>query len=118
MTEVKLVNYQFDAEHNEAYRSLLERTYSRYNHAKSTIAKRIKLKEKTKFWMYLLFVTIITVPIESILLKTGLRSYASDLTNTFSGFTIPLTQAPIEILLAVPIIATLVIAFYKYIEDY
>lgn len=77
-----------------------------------------KLKEKAKFWMYLLVVTIITVPIESVLLKNGLRTYADDLTNTFSGLMIPLTQAPIEILLAVPMIAALIIGFYKYLGEY
>jgi hypothetical protein len=76
-----------------------------------------KYKENAKFWLYLLVVTIITVPIESILLRSGLRSYTPELTSTFSGFMIPLTAAPIEVLLAVPIIGALVISFYKYVSD-
>ena len=31
-----------------------------------------KLQEKSKFWLYLLVVTIITVPLESLLLKVGI----------------------------------------------
>ena len=75
-----------------------------------------KLSEKTKFWLYLVVATVITVPIESMLLDTGLRTYAPDLTSTFSGIMIPLTQTPIEVLLAVPMIGALVIGFYKYLS--
>lgn len=72
-----------------------------------------KFEEKKKFWLYLLFVTIITTPIEVILLSTGIRGYASELTSTMSGMYIPLTSAPIEIILIIPLIAALVIPFYK-----
>ena len=78
-----------------------------------------KTAEKVKFWWYLVVVTIITTPIESWLLNSGLRAYDSALTTTFSGILIPLTSVPIEIMLAVPIIAALVIPFYKVsIEGY
>ena len=70
-------------------------------------------KESSKFWLYLLFVTIITTPIEVILLKIGIRGYDPVLTTTMSGINIPFTNAPIEILIAIPIIAALVIPFYK-----
>ena len=76
-----------------------------------------KASEKIKFWLYLLVVTIITVPIESLLLKYGFRSYSSALTDTFSGILIPLTRVPIEVLIAVPMIAALIIPFYKYLSD-
>ncbi len=52
-----------------------------------------------------------------MLLKSGLRAYASDLIGTFSGIMIPLTSVPVEVLLAVPIIAALVITFYKYVGE-
>ncbi|MDO8460675.1 MAG: hypothetical protein Q7S74_06200 [Nanoarchaeota archaeon] len=76
-----------------------------------------KRSEKVKFWLYLIIVTIITVPIESVLLSTGLRTYVTDLTKTFSGILIPLTNVPIEVLVAVPIIATLIISFYKFLGE-
>lgn len=70
--------------------------------------------EKTKFWLYLTTATILTVIAESIILKLGIRSYAPVLSDTFSGILIPLTQVPVEVLLATPIITALVISFYKF----
>jgi len=75
-----------------------------------------KFPEKKKFWLYLLFVTVITTPIEVILLQTGIRSYDAVLTETMSGIMIPLTQAPIEIILVIPMIAALIIPFYKFVN--
>ncbi|MBS1266275.1 MAG: hypothetical protein MAG795_00242 [Candidatus Woesearchaeota archaeon] len=72
-----------------------------------------KYTEKAKFWLYLLFVTIITTPIEVILLNTGIRGYDAVLTSTMTGITIPFTSAPIEIIMVIPIIAALIIPFYK-----
>jgi len=76
-----------------------------------------KMHEKNKFWLYLLVATIITVPAESLILKLGIRSYATLLSSTFSGLMIPLTQVPIEVLFAVPMISALIIPFYKYISS-
>jgi hypothetical protein len=73
-----------------------------------------KTSEKVKFWLYLLVVTLITVPLESLILNMGIRTYALFLSETFGGFMIPLTQVPIEVLVAVPMISALVIPFYKY----
>ena len=72
------------------------------------------MSEKGKFWLYLVFATIITVPAESLILKLGIRSYAPILAETFSGIMIPLTYVPIEVLLATPIITALIVPFYKY----
>ena len=76
-----------------------------------------KLPEKRKFWRYLAVSTIISVPVEGILLRTGLRGYSPILTDTFSGISTPLTQLPIEVVLAFPIIAALVIGFYKHFTE-
>lgn len=76
-----------------------------------------KVAEKGKFWLYVIIATILTVPAESIIIKLGIRSYAPVLSETFSGLLIPLTQVPIEVLLATPIITALIIPFYKYILD-
>ena len=73
-----------------------------------------KMSEKGKFWLYLVFATIITVPAESLILKLGIRSYAPILAETFSGIMIPLTYVHIEVLLATPIITALIVPFYKY----
>ncbi|MBS3136036.1 hypothetical protein J4401_03675 [Candidatus Woesearchaeota archaeon] len=72
-----------------------------------------KLSEGKKFWLYLAALTIITTPIEVILLSAGIREYSSVLTQTMSGILIPLTSAPIEIILTIPLIGALVIPFYK-----
>ena len=77
-----------------------------------------KMAEKGKFWLYLIVATIITIPAESLLLKLGIRSYAPLLSETFSGLLIPLTQVPLEVMLATPIITALIIPFYKYIFDH
>jgi len=76
-----------------------------------------KMTEKGKFWLYLIVATIITIPAESLLLKLGIRSYAPLLSETFSGLLIPLTQVPLEVMLATPIITALIIPFYKYMLD-
>ncbi len=72
-----------------------------------------KLDEKRKFWLYLLFVTIITVPVEAILLNVGIRAYDPVLLNTMTGITF--LSAPIETLFIVPMIAAFVIPFYKVV---
>jgi len=76
-----------------------------------------KMTERGKFWLYLIVATIITIPAESLLLKLGIRSYAPLLSETFSGLLIPLTQVPLEVMLATPIITALIIPFYKYMLD-
>ena len=72
-----------------------------------------RFDEKRKFWLYLLFVTIITVPIEALLLKVGIRAYDPVLLDTMSGITF--LSAPIETLFIVPMIAALVIPFFKVV---
>ena len=75
-----------------------------------------KQPEKNRFILYLFFIEAITVPIESVLLITGVREYAPVLTETMSGFTIPFTIVPIEAVFAVPLFAALIISFYKYVN--
>jgi hypothetical protein len=74
------------------------------------------LPDKRRFWLYLVFVQIIVVPIESYLITSGIKSYSPILANTFTGLKIPLTTVPLEIMAAVPLFATLIICFYKYIN--
>lgn len=76
-----------------------------------------KVPEKNKFWLNLVFVTIILVIVESILYVNGIREYAELLTNTFSGLSIPFTSVPLEVLLTAPLISALIIPFYRYISN-
>jgi hypothetical protein len=72
--------------------------------------------EKKKFWIYLLVLEAIVVPIESGLIISGVRGYAPILADTLSGYMIPLTVVPIEAVYAVPLFTSLIICFYKYIN--
>lgn len=74
------------------------------------------LQEKKRFWLYLLFAETITVPLEMMLLETGIRKYAPILLDTMTGFTIPFTSVPMEAIYAIPIFSALIISFYKYIN--
>jgi len=73
-----------------------------------------KTSETRKFWIYLLFLEAIVVPIESVLVISGVRGYAPILADTFSGYLIPFTVVPIEAIYAVPLFTSLIICFYKY----
>jgi len=75
-----------------------------------------KTPEKKKFWIYLLILEAIVVPLESALVISGVRGYAPILANTFSGYMIPLTVVPIEAVYAVPLFTSLIICFYKYVN--
>ncbi len=72
--------------------------------------------EKKKFWIYLLVLEAIVVPLESALVISGIRGYAPILADTLSGYMIPLTVVPIEAVYAVPLFTSLIICFYKYIN--
>jgi hypothetical protein len=72
--------------------------------------------EKRKFWLYLLLLEVIVVPMESFLVISGIRAYAPILADTFSGYFIPFTVVPIEAIYAVPLFTTLIICFYKYVN--
>jgi uncharacterized protein with PQ loop repeat len=75
-----------------------------------------KITEKKRFWIYLLFLEALVVPIESWLVISGIRKYAPILANTFSGYNIPFTPVPIEAIYAVPLFTSLIICFYKYLN--
>ncbi len=74
------------------------------------------MPEKRKFWLYLLVVEAITIPLEAILLTSGIRSYAPVLTQTMSGKLVPFTAMPIEAIFAIPLFVGLIICFYKYVN--
>jgi len=70
------------------------------------------LKEKTI--LYVLFATIITLPIESWLIINKYRLYGPSAIENFSGYQIPLTSIPVEIAFAIPFYLVLIISFIKY----
>ena len=74
------------------------------------------LPEKSRFWLYLLFIEAITVPIEAGLVESGVRKYAPVLTATMSGLFIPYTSVPLEAVYAIPLFTSLILTFYKYIN--
>lgn len=74
-----------------------------------------RTSEGKKFWLYIIFMTIITTPIEVAMLNLGIRSYDSILTSTLSGASLPFTLQPIEIFLVLPLVGALVFPFYKYL---
>ncbi len=75
-----------------------------------------RLPEKKRFWLYLLIIEAIYVPIEAGLIQTGVRAYAPVLTETMTGFAIPLTSVPLEAIYAIPIFTALILSFYKYVN--
>lgn len=67
-----------------------------------------------QFIISIVVLTILTIPIEGYLVAKGLRQYGPSLQAGFSGFRIPGTQLPAEILFAIPLYLTLIIAFVRY----
>ncbi len=76
--------------------------------------KHIPLKRR--FWLYILVVETFLITLESSLLASGIQMYADDLTKTMTGLKIPFTIVPIEAIYAIPLLAILIITFYKYIN--
>jgi hypothetical protein len=66
--------------------------------------------------MAVLVATAIALPIEYGLYAAGLRVYGPSAVANFSGFTIPLVGAPIEIAFAIPCYMALVLATIRYWE--
>jgi hypothetical protein len=79
---------------------------------------RVFLLQPVAFRMVLavLVATAIALPIEYGLDAAGLRVYGASAVANFSGFTIPLLQAPIEIAFAIPCYMALVLATIRYWE--
>ncbi|MDO9399344.1 MAG: hypothetical protein Q7T79_01485 [bacterium] len=69
---------------------------------------------KDKTILYVLFATIVTLPIEAWLIVNKFRLYGPSATENFSGYFIPLTTVPIEIAFAIPFYLVLIISFIKY----
>lgn len=69
-----------------------------------------------RFAIALFFCTAIALPIEYLLFTTGFRVYGPSAVHNFSGFSIPVLNAPIEIAFAIPCYMALIIAFIRYWE--
>lgn len=69
-----------------------------------------------RFIAYLALLTVITIPLENILVAWGVRQYGESLRGNFIGITIPGTSLAVEVLFAIPLYLALVIAFIRYWE--
>jgi hypothetical protein len=84
----------------------------------ATIVQTFLAVQPTAFRMVvaLLVATAIALPIEYGLYGGGFRVYGASATANFSGFTIPMLGAPVEIAFAIPAYLALVLAFVRYWE--
>ena len=67
-----------------------------------------------KYIFYIVFATIITLPIEALLIANKIRMYGPSATANFSGYSIPFTTIPVEVMFAIPFYLFLIVAFNKY----
>jgi len=67
-----------------------------------------------KFIAYMILAGLIMLPVESFLIRAGIRVYGPSATANFSGFMIPYFNVPSEIAFAIPFYLALVIATIKY----
>ena len=70
----------------------------------------------TRFILALSICTAIALPIEYALFVSGIRVYGPSAMANFSGFNIPVINAPIEIAFAIPCYMALVIGLVRYWE--
>jgi hypothetical protein len=70
----------------------------------------------TRFALALVICTAIALPIEYYLFVQGFRVYGPSAMANFSGFTIPVINAPVEIAFAIPCYMALVIGLIRYWE--
>lgn len=75
-----------------------------------------KMSDFKKFWLYLCTIDAITLPIEILLVQTGMRVYSQSLLSSSFGANIPFTNVPMEVAFAIPMFFALVIGFTKYWE--
>lgn len=80
----------------------------------TTFVDRIynKLPEWKRFFIYIAYLTVFVVILETIVIKLGIRSYAPETKEIIIGY-FPF-GAPIGVLYYVPVFLSLVIGFYKY----
>lgn len=69
-----------------------------------------------RFALALLICTALALPVEYLLFAGGFRVYGPSATHNFSGFTIPVLEAPVELAFAIPCYMALVIGFIRYWE--
>ncbi|MAF13459.1 MAG: hypothetical protein CMI53_01000 [Parcubacteria group bacterium] len=72
------------------------------------------IKERTRFFVYLVIATILGLLGEAWVVGIGIRTYAPEVANILININIPLLKLPIESLYYIPVFMSLIIAFYKY----
>jgi len=69
-----------------------------------------------RFFAGMLVVTALVLPLEAWLIKHGYRVYGETAVGEFTGYKLALWDAPLEVAVAIPFYAALVIAFVRYWE--
>lgn len=75
-----------------------------------------RLDTRAKFATYLVVLSIIAIPIEIWLIKSGVRVYGPSAVANFCGLQIPFISIAIEVAFAIPLYMALVIGFIRYWE--
>lgn len=69
-----------------------------------------------RFMIALAITTVLAWPLESWLIMNGFRVYGPSAVESYTGFTTPITNVPVEIAFAIPCYMALIIAFIRYWE--
>ncbi len=75
-----------------------------------------RLGIRTRFAAYLVVLSVIAIPIEIWLVRSGVRVYGPSTVANFSGLRLPVIGVALEIVFAIPLYMALVISFIRYWE--
>jgi hypothetical protein len=69
-----------------------------------------------RFAAAVLLISALALPFEAWFIENGFRIYGSSAAANYTGFTLPLSDVPVEIAFAIPCYMSLIIAFIRYWE--
>jgi hypothetical protein len=69
-----------------------------------------------RFAAAVVLISALALPFEAWFIENGYRVYGSSAVASYTGFTLPLTNVPVEIAFAIPCYMALIIAFIRYWE--
>lgn len=69
-----------------------------------------------RFAAAVLLISALALPFEAWFIENGFRVYGSSAAANYTGFTVPLTDVPVEIAFAIPCYMSLIIGFIRYWE--
>ena len=76
----------------------------------------LHLDLKKRFGLYVLVGSVLAIPLEYWYMGNGFRVYGDSAMRDFIGYTVPMTNLPLEILFAMPMYFALMMAFIRYWE--